>query len=148
LTWCDIQRTIANRETANELAVDVYNLILAIKGTVDAVQGNMKVMQECLGCDQSKLLKPDEYKTPSIFDEMVAELLGYVSLVCVENGRTNEYVSRVLDSVSTVILEEQNHGFFSSLFRNSEVESTLVDARKTLENSLKGFQVFVESINL
>jgi hypothetical protein len=35
----------------------------------------MKAMQECLGEDQSKILKLDEYKTPSIFDEMVAELI-------------------------------------------------------------------------
>jgi hypothetical protein len=45
-----------------------------------------------------------------------------------------------------VIVEEQSHGFFSSLFRNSEVELKLVDARKKLEDALSGFQVFVDSI--
>jgi hypothetical protein len=35
----------------------------------------MKSMQECLGEDQSKILKLDAYKAPELFGEMVAELV-------------------------------------------------------------------------
>jgi hypothetical protein len=67
-----MQKTSENRDTANESAGDIYNLISAIKGTIDAVEGNVRSMEESLGKDQSKYLKLDQCKLPAVFSEMVA----------------------------------------------------------------------------
>jgi hypothetical protein len=49
--------------------------------------------------------------------------------------------------VLAVIVEEQTQGFFSSLFRNSEVESKLEEAKRRVENAMKTFQVLISSLS-
>jgi hypothetical protein len=73
LNKLDIQKTCENRDTARELAEDIHNLVKMIEETVNAVRNNIKSMQEVLE-GQNKSLELDEYESPAVFNEMVAEL--------------------------------------------------------------------------
>jgi hypothetical protein len=136
-----MQRTSENRGTANELVEDIHDLVKVIEETVKAVRNNIKLMEEFLGKGRDNSLKLDQCRTPVLFDEMISGLVKCALVVCVESRGTNDCVNRDLECISAVIVEEQKHGFFSSLLRNSEIESNLEDAKRKVENSMKNFQV-------
>jgi hypothetical protein len=136
-----MQKTSENRDTANELAVDIHILIDVIKRTVDTVQGNMNSMRECLGEGQNNSLKLEEYKPPELFGKMIDELVECASIEYFDHRDTNRYSDRDLKCVLAIIIEEQDRGFLSRFFRAGDVESKFKGAKEKLENAVNKFKV-------